>query len=189
MKKILTVFVIASALTISSIVPCEKDRTLKKVSYIFEYLIRKIDEGIFAVTIMEINNALEAYLKEFGPACPRCQAFAYLNYQPLINRLKAFIEAKKNKSVIDDSHHSIAEQKKDKFTLKIIRIIKRKIHTQAHSNILSGIDQTKALALKYDDLSSLCLERLVEILHDLGQNVMIKIKPKHHTKTKCSKRL
>ena len=69
---------------------------------------------------------------------------------------------------------------KSKIVMKIDALIKKKKLTQAQAAKLLKISQPKVSLLLRGYLTDFSLERLIRFLNDLGQDVVISIKPSSH---------
>jgi predicted XRE-type DNA-binding protein len=73
--------------------------------------------------------------------------------------------------------HPEQELLKAKLTLQISRIIKRRDLTQAEAGTILGIKQPHVSALMRNRSGSFSVERLMDFLTALGQDVEISVKP------------
>ena len=74
------------------------------------------------------------------------------------------------------------EELKARLTLQIYRLIKKRDLTQAEAGILLGIKQPHVSTLMRGQSGAFSLERLMDFLTALGQDVEISVRPtrKHH---------
>jgi predicted XRE-type DNA-binding protein len=82
--------------------------------------------------------------------------------------------------------HPEQELLKAKLTLQIYRIIKRRDLTQAEAGKILGIKQPHVSALMRNRSGSFSVERLMDFLTALGQDVEISVKPARNETGKVS---
>jgi predicted XRE-type DNA-binding protein len=80
--------------------------------------------------------------------------------------------------------HPEREQLKARLTLQIYRLIKKRDLTQAEAGVLLGIAQPHVSSLMRGQSGIFSVERLMDFLTALGQDVEITVRPtrKHHGK-------
>jgi predicted XRE-type DNA-binding protein len=82
--------------------------------------------------------------------------------------------------------HPEQELLKAKLTLQIYRLIKRRDLTQAEAGKILGIKQPHVSALMRNRSGSFSVERLMDFLTALGQDVEISVKPARREQGKVS---